>query len=126
MDKILLEGIRLEVRVGVTEEERSVPQHCGLDLSLYVKLGPAGKSGDLDKSVNYATVFRCIEEVCSSRAYVLLEEIAEQICSEILGRFRIKEISVKVRKLHPFSPKLEAVGVEVHRTRKQMKRDYCK
>ena len=122
MGKILLEDIRVEVQVGVTEEERSVAQLCGLDLSLHVKLGPAGKSGDLNKAVDYAAVFRCIEEVCSRRAYILLEEIAVQLCSEILNRFPIKEVRVKVRKLHPFSPKLKAVGVEIHRTRKQLKR----
>ena len=49
MDKILFEDIRLEIHVGVTDEERSVAQPCGLDFNLYVKLRPAGKSGDLQK-----------------------------------------------------------------------------
>ena len=67
MDKILFEDIRLEIHVGVTDEERSVAQPCSLDFNLYVKLRPAGKSGDLQKSVDYTAMFRCIEEVCTRR-----------------------------------------------------------
>ena len=121
MDKILFQDIRLEIHVGVTDEERSVAQPCGLDLNLFVKLRPAGKSGDLRKSVDYSKVFRCIEEVCKRRPYTLLEEIAEQICTEILNHFPAKKVLVKVRKLHPFSQRLNAVGVEVQRSKKQLK-----
>jgi FolB domain-containing protein len=122
MDKILFEDIRLEIHVGVTDEERSVVQPCGLDLNLYVKLRPAGKSGDLQKSVDYSAIFRCIEEVCARRPYTLLEEIAEQLCTEILHHFPVKRVLVKVRKLHPFSPRLNAVGVEIERSQKKGKK----
>ena len=123
MDKILFEDIRLEIHVGVTEEERSVSQPCGLDLNLFVKLRPAGKSGELKKSVDYSAVYRCIEEVCERRPYTLLEEIAEQLCAEILNHFPVKNVLVKVRKLHPFSPRLSAIGVEIKRAQKQVKKE---
>ena len=126
MDKILFEDIRLEIHVGVTEEERSIAQLCGLDVNLFVKLRPAGKSGDLKKSVDYSAVYRCIEEVCERRPYTLLEEIAEQLCTEILNHFPVKIVLVKVRKLHPFSPKLNAIGVEIKRSRKQVKKNQGK
>jgi FolB domain-containing protein len=123
MDKILFEDIRLEIQVGVTEEERSIPQFCGLDLNLYVKLRPAGKSGDLQKSVDYTAVYRCIEDVCTRRPYTLLEEVAELLCVEILNHFPIKKVLVKVRKLHPFSPSLNAVGVEIQRSQTKPKKN---
>jgi len=126
MDKILFEDIRLEIHVGVTEGERSIAQLCGLDVNLFVKLRPAGKSGDLKKSVDYSAVYRCIEEVCERRPYTLLEEIAEQLCTEILNHFPVKTVLVKVRKLHPFSPKLNAIGVEIKRSRKQVKKNQGK
>ena len=123
MDKILFEDIRLEIHVGVTDEERSVAQPCGLDFSLYVKLRPAGKSGDLQKSVDYTAMFRCIEEVCARRPYTLLEEVAEQLCGEILNHFPVQKVLVKVRKLQPFSPRLNAVGVEIERSQKKTKKN---
>ena len=126
MDKILLFDLRLDVHVGVTDEERSEAQPCSLDFTLYVKLRPAGRTGDLQKSVDYTAVYRCIEDVCSRRPYVLLEEVAELLCTEILGHFPIKKVLVKVQKLHPFSPNLKAVGVEIKRSRKQLKRNRCR
>lgn len=121
MDKILFEDIRLEIHVGVTDKERSVAQPCGLDFHLSVKLRPAGKSGDLQKSVDYTAIFRCIEEVCARRPYTLLEEVAEQLCTEILHHFPVQKVQVKVRKLQPFSKDLKAVGVKIKRSRKRLK-----
>ena len=123
MDKILLESLRLDIRVGVTEDERSVPQLCGLDVTLYVNLRPSGKSGDLKKSVDYSAVFRRVEEICTHGQFILLEEIGEQVCADLFLHFPLEKIRVKVRKLHPFSPKLSAVGIEMTRTQKLPKRD---
>jgi len=123
MDTILFEGMRLEIHVGVTDEERSVAQLCGLDFNLYVKLRPAGKSGDLQKSVDYTAVYRCIENVCTRRPYTLLEEVAELLCAEILSQFPVKKVRGRVRKLHPFSSRLNAVGVEIERSQKKTKKN---
>jgi FolB domain-containing protein len=123
MDKILFEDIRLDIQVGVTEEERSAAQPCGLDLNLYLKLRPAGKSGELQKSVDYTAVYRCVEDVCTRRPYTLLEEVTELLCAEILKHFPIKKVLVKVRKLQPFSRKLKAIGVEIQRSQKNAKKN---
>ena len=77
MDKILLEGIRLEIRVGTTEQERSEPQLCGLDLVVEADLKQAGRSGDLRHTVDYAAMFRFIEAHCSQNSFTLLEEVGQ-------------------------------------------------
>ncbi len=121
-DKILLEGIRLEIRVGTTEDERSQPQLCGLDLALEADLRAAGKTGKLDHAVDYAAVFRAVETLCAEASFGLLEELAEQICDKLLADFPVRKVKLRVRKLNPFSPRLNAVGVEVKRYHKQHKK----
>ncbi|MBM3804544.1 MAG: dihydroneopterin aldolase [Acidimicrobiia bacterium] len=122
MDKILLEGIRLEICVGTTEEERSKPQLCGLDLALEADLRAAGRTGDLKRTVDYAEVLRTIETLCLQSSFTLLEQVAEQICGVIFDHHPVERIRLRVRKLKPFSPRLNAVGVELKRSRKRRKK----
>lgn len=122
MDKILLEGIRLEIRVGVTDEERRVPQPCRLDFIVETDLEAAGRSGDLKHTVDYAAIFRMIEEHCSENSFTLLEELGQQLCDRIFEQYPVDKIKLNVRKLKPFSSRLESVGVELKRNRSQHKK----
>jgi dihydroneopterin aldolase len=123
MDKIILEGIQLDVKVGTTEQERSLPQPCGLDLTLEADLRRSGTSGDLRSSVDYVAVFNCVEKVCTNNSFTLLEEIGHQLCREILETFRVGEVKLRLRKLRPFSDKLRSVGIEVKRKRKDSRNE---
>lgn len=123
-DKILLEGIRLEVRVGTSEEERSQPQLCGLDLALETDLKASGKTGKLGDALDYVAVFRAVETLCGGGSFCLLEELAEQVCDKLLSDFPVRTVKLRVRKLNPFSPRLHAVGVEIKRYHKRHKKHH--
>jgi len=122
MDKILLEGIRLEIHVGTTEQERSEPQLCGLDLVVAADLKAAGRSGDLRHTVDYAAMFRFIEAHCSQNSFTLLEEVGQQLCDKILEQYSVESVRLRIRKLKPFSSRLSAVGVELKRKQKRLKK----
>ena len=118
MDKILLEGIRLKIRVGTTEQERSEPQLCGLDLVVATDLRAAGRSGDLKHTVDYAAIFRVIEAHCLQNSFTLLEEVGQQLCDRIFDQCPVNSIKLRIRKLKPFSSRLKSMGIELKRTRK--------
>jgi dihydroneopterin aldolase len=119
VDRIFLEGIHFDIRVGTTEEERSIPQPCRLDVVLRSSLHRAGETGNLQESIDYAAVFAAIERTCTTRTFQLLEEVAHQVCEEILAIFPVGSVRFQIRKLHPFSDKLNSVGIEIRRTRKK-------
>ena len=119
MDKILLEGIRLKIRVGTTEQERSEPQLCGLDLVVATDLRAAGRSGDLKHTVDYAAIFRVIEAHCLQNSFTLLEEVGQQLCDRIFEQCPVESIKLRIRKLKPFSSRLKSMGIELKRTRKR-------
>ena len=85
MDRIFLDGILLDIRVGTTEEERSQPQPCRLDVVLRSSLHRAGETGDLQDGIDYAAVFAAMERTCTTKTFHLLEEVAHQVCEEILA-----------------------------------------
>jgi 7,8-dihydroneopterin aldolase/epimerase/oxygenase len=115
MDKILLNDIRLLIRVGTTPTERQTPQLCAIDLALGVDLEKPGVTGDLADSIDYVVLFRKVEHLCSGKSFNLLEEIAHQVCQEMLGIAGIQHVKLRIRKLHPFSDQLQSVGIEVKR-----------
>lgn len=122
MDKILLEGIRLEIRVGTTEEERREPQLCAMDLVVEADLKAAGRSGDLKHTVDYASIFRLIEAHCTQNSFNLLEQVGQQVCDRIFDQYPVESLKLKIRKLNPFSSRLSAVGIELKRNRKRSKK----
>ena len=122
MDKILLEGIRLKIRVGTTEQERSEPQLCGLDLVVATDLRAAGRSGDLKHTVDYVAIFRVIEAHCLQNSFTLLEEVGQQLCDRIFDQCPVNSIKLRIRKLKPFSSRLKSMGIELKRTRKRNKK----
>ena len=122
MDKIFLEGIRLGIKVGTTQEERSKPQPCRLDLTLVANLDQAGRTGELEGTVDYARVFKSVEKICLDETFTLLEEVAYQVCCQILENFEVRQVKLRIRKLQPFSDQLHSVGIEVKRKQRKAKK----
>ena len=119
MDKILLEDMRFSIGVGVTEEERSQPQPCRLDVILKTDLSGVGASGNLAQGVDYVAVFRILEEFCTGGNFRLLEEIAHQGSQLLLDRFPVRAVTLRIRKLQPFAARIGAVGIQVTRKREK-------
>jgi dihydroneopterin aldolase len=98
MDRILVPGIRLEAKVGVGDAERAAPQEVLVDVELHLDLSAAGRSDELTASVDYEDVCRVVADVCDSHPFRLIEAIAEESAAALLGRFRVDEVCVRVRK----------------------------
>jgi dihydroneopterin aldolase len=118
-DRIYLHGMVFEGRHGVTDEERAVPQPIELDVEILLDLHRAGKSDDLDQTVDYGDVFDVCREVIEDESYHLLEGIAEALAGRVLGRFAdVEGININVKKPGvPRSGVIEHAGVRIERSR---------
>lgn len=118
-DKIVLEGMVFYGYHGVNQAERELGQRFVVDLELSRDLAEAGLSDDLDKTVNYASVFKAAREIVEGPPANLIETVAERLARAILDRFPVESVRVKVRK--PWAPVkgsvLGSVAVEIHRSR---------
>ena len=116
MDRILISGIRELGVHGVLPEEQTRPQPFEVDLELVVDLGPAGKSDDLDDTVDYAAVCEAVSRVVASEKYQLLERLAERIAEVCTSDPRVQGVVVEVRKVQPpVRAMLQHVGVRIER-----------
>lgn len=97
-DRIILENIRLEGRHGVHDEERAQAQPFEVDVELVLDLQPAGTEDDLERTVDYGTVYELVRAVIEDHSFQLLETIAETIAQEVLRTSPVEEVGVRVRK----------------------------
>jgi dihydroneopterin aldolase len=120
MDRILLHGMQFYGYHGVLRAEQTLGQPFLVDVELFLDLEPAGLTDNLERTVDYARVFSLVEEIVTGRSYRLLETLAEAIAREILDRFAVAEVLVRVRKPRVPLPGIVAyAGVEIRRRREE-------
>lgn len=114
-DRIFVENLHLDCRVGIMPEERQKAQRIVVDVALFLDLSGASKMDDVASSVNYKEVMERISDVVSSKEFNLVESVAEAIAAKMLGIHAVGRVKVRVRKeKYSLEP---SVGVEVERVR---------
>ena len=119
MDKINIKGLEIFAHHGVYREETVLGQKFIVDVSMQVSTRAAGRSDDLDKSVNYGLVCNDIQDIMKNKNYKLIEAVAEEIADTILLKYDdVRGVDVTVKK--PWAPVLVHVdNVSVSISRKK-------
>lgn len=97
-DKVILRDVRVGANVGVSEQERNLPQDVLFDAELHLDLAPAAVADDLSLTPDYAEVAALLRSTAAERSYHLLETMAEVAASALLLRFEPERVVVRVRK----------------------------
>lgn len=119
-DCIRLNNLEFYGYHGVLPEEKELGQRFVIDLDLGINLEEAGKSDEVEKTVNYAEVYHEVKEVVEGKSYDLIEAVAEKIAERLLTNFtKLNKVIVVVKKPEvPVSGILDEVEVEIERSRK--------
>ncbi|WP_374722275.1 dihydroneopterin aldolase [Peribacillus tepidiphilus] len=119
MDKIYINEMEFYGYHGVFPEETKLGQRFKVDLTVHLDLSKAGKSDNLEDSINYAQLYSICREIVEGKPYKLVEAVAEKIASSLLDQFSmIESIVVKVVKPDPPIPgHFKSVAVEIQRSR---------
>ena len=103
---------------GVFAEETKLGQRFRVTLSLATDLQEAGRTDDLEKTVNYGEAFFICQKVVEGEPVKLVETVAERIATNILSEFKglVKGCKVVVIKPDPPIPgHYRSVAVEITR-----------
>ncbi len=118
-DHIALVNMRFDGRHGVLEEEQIQAQPFEVDVEVYLDLGPAGRTDDFSRTVDYRGVFEICRDVVEGPSCRLLEALAERIAARLLAAFElagVSEVVVRVRKPRVSLPgPLDHAAVEITR-----------
>jgi dihydroneopterin aldolase len=117
MDKIHVNGISCQARVGVLLEERETPQEVVVNLTLSLDLETAALTDSVESTVDYQKMVETVEGAISEKPFQLLEALTAYVCRSLLADSRIKSAQVRVRKFpEPLRDRVGYVEVEMTRT----------
>lgn len=117
MDKIILSGVRLKCRIGVSGAERSRPQEIIIDLEIDVETRVAAATDDVHDTLNYSEVLDALEEFAAASELRLIETLAERMAERVLKFPRAKGVLLRVRKPAALAHRgVFSAAVEIFRT----------
>jgi|SRR5699024_4646312 len=119
MDKIILKDMQFYGYHGLFPEENKLGQRFNVDLNLYLSLLEAGKTDDMNKSIDYGRVFEVVQDTVEGEPKKLIEAVAQSIADKLLVTFPLLQACrIKVKKLDPpINGHYEHVAVEIYRER---------
>lgn len=117
-DRIVLAGTRFFGYHGALPEERRRGQEFIVDVGVESDLKAAGKSDDLDDTVDYRKIYDAVKSVVEGPPKQLLEAVAEEIAARVLALPRVDAVVVRLRKpAVRLAGPLDYSAVEIRRQR---------
>ncbi len=115
-DKIRLLGLSFYGYHGVSESEKETGRMFEVDCEVETDLTEAGKSDNLEHTINYESLYLTIRESVENKKYSLLEKLAEEITQKILDKFAVYQVTLRIRKMNPpIAGHIRCVEVEICR-----------
>lgn len=115
MDKIFLNGMKVDTLIGVYDWERTRLQTLVLDLTIGLP-ERAAYDDKIEHTIHYGEVCQRVREALQQGDFQLLESLAEFVATLIVDEFQAAFVRVKVVK-PGILPNVREVGVEIERSR---------
>ena len=113
---IELRGLRVEARIGVTDEELEVDRTLIIDIDLIPTDCRATETDSIEDTLDYSVVGAIAERTATEQPHRTLERLAARIADGILAAGGCDEVGVRVAKPDPPMPQqIDAVAVRVAR-----------
>jgi dihydroneopterin aldolase len=95
---VRLEGLSVFGHHGARPYEKEAGQRLDVDLELEPMGDQAERSDRLADAVDYDAIYRTVREIIEGRSFHLLEALAATTAEEVLGRFAVRRIRVRIAK----------------------------
>jgi D-erythro-7,8-dihydroneopterin triphosphate epimerase len=116
LDKIYIRDLLVRCIVGIYPEERSEKQDVIINLVLHTDLSKAGKTDNIEDTVNYKTIKKKVLKMVQLSEYFLIEKLAEEIAQIALSDESVARVDVSIDK--PGALRFaRSVAVEIFRNR---------
>ncbi len=98
MDKIFIRELALRCIIGIYPEERREKQDVVINVEMHSDLRKAGRSDDLNDTVDYKAIKKAILALVEKSSFQLIESLAERIADIALGDGKVKRVVVGIDK----------------------------
>ena len=114
MDKVYIEGLRIQTTIGFYQWEKEIKQTLVIDLVMGWNTANAAENDELAKTLDYADISVAVETFANNNPVDLIETLAERLAAYLMTTYQIPWLSLKVGKpgaVHNTS----TVAVEIER-----------
>jgi dihydroneopterin aldolase/D-erythro-7,8-dihydroneopterin triphosphate epimerase len=116
MDKIFIRELALRCIIGIYPEERCEKQDIVINVEMHCDLKKAGRSDDLNDTVDYKAIKKAILKLVEGSSFMLIEALAENIADIALSNPKVQQVVVSIDK--PGALRFaRSSAVEISRTR---------
>jgi len=98
MDEVFIEDLLIRSVIGISDREREQPQDILVNVTLYTDTSRAGRSDDVNDSINYRTVAKSILAHTEKVSRYTVEALAEDIADLCLQNRDVDGVKVRVEK----------------------------
>ena len=98
MDKIFIRDLALRCIIGIYPEERREKQDIVINVEMHTDLRAAGRSDDLNDTVDYKAIKKAILKLVEESAFQLIESLAERIADIALSNEKVDAVVVTIDK----------------------------
>ena len=115
MDKVIIKNLVARGIIGVYDWERTKPQEILINIILFGDLTQAGKTDNIEDSINYKTVAKGAQSLAENCERLTVEALAADIADFCLESKGVQKVIIRVEK--PGAVRFaELVGVEIERS----------
>ncbi|MDY6323265.1 MAG: dihydroneopterin aldolase [Succinivibrio sp.] len=116
MDRVFLRDLKIRCIIGILPQERVKAQDLLVNCSLECDLRECAALGSLKDSIDYFALAQFVKDYTQQRRAELLETLGEELCTEILKRFKAQSVTLRLEKPQAV-PGAAGAGIELERTR---------
>lgn len=114
MDRVFIEGLRVDALIGVYGWEREVRQTLMLDLVMAWDNQVPGRSDDVTQALDYGRVAEAVAGWVGESRFQLLEALAESLAQKLMDEFEVPGLQLTIRKPGAVASAI-SVGVSINR-----------
>ena len=115
MDTIEIRRLRVSTLIGVPDEERAISQILLVTAKMTPSQGFSGLDDEISRTVDYYQISLEIEALAAARPRRLIETLATDIASHLLGNHPLAHVAITIEK--HILPNTECVAVHLERGR---------
>jgi 7,8-dihydroneopterin aldolase/epimerase/oxygenase len=98
MDSIQLTGIRCYGYTGYLPEEQVLGQWFEVDVTLWLDLSQAGKSDNIEHTLDYRSAITLIQKLVKDSKFLLIERLADTIAQALLQLPLVEKVKLQLSK----------------------------
>ena len=96
--EIHIEQLKVLARVGVSKSERSRRQRLVLNITVWPARDLRDVKDAVNRTVDYSVLSRETKTYLAEQSPKLLETLAQNLTAHLLRKFRIRKVSLEIRK----------------------------